>query len=106
MMTDPEIDRLLSTDVLAAIETKIASQQDAGDEETRAFYIQDVSQIDKTYCQWTRELPSVSAFYGTIPLSFHSPPLTAFHSREMQSRSWVTQATGSKWCRIRLCFAR
>jgi hypothetical protein len=64
MMTHPEIDRLLPIDVIDAIQTKIASQQGAGDEETRAFYIQDVSQIDKTYCQWKRELPSVSAFYG------------------------------------------
>lgn len=47
------------------IEIKIASQKNAGDEETRAFYIQDVSQIDKILCQWKRELPSVSAFYGT-----------------------------------------
>jgi hypothetical protein len=65
MMTHPEMDRLLPADVLTAIEAKIASQEDAGDEDSRAFYIQDVSQIDKTYCQWKRELPSVSAFYGT-----------------------------------------
>jgi hypothetical protein len=71
MMTHPEFDRLLPAHVLAAIEAKIASQWGAGDEETRAFYIQDVSQIDKTYCQWKRELPSVSAFYGTA--SFRHP---------------------------------
>lgn len=68
MMTHPEIDRLLPAHVLAAIEAKIASHQDVGDEETRAFYIQDVSQIDKKFCQWKRELPSVSAFYGTAAL--------------------------------------
>ena len=64
-MTHPETDLLLPTDVLTAIEVKIASQQNATDEETRAFYVQDVSQIDKTLCQWKREMPSVSAFYAT-----------------------------------------
>jgi len=70
-MTHPEIDRILPAHVLAAIEDKIASQQYAGDEETRSFYVQDVSQIDMTFCQWKRELPSVSAFYGTA--SFRHP---------------------------------
>ena len=44
-----EIDRLLPTDVLAATEVKIANQEDAEDQETKAFYIQDLSQIDKTF---------------------------------------------------------
>ena len=99
-MTHPEIDRLLPAHVLAAIEAQIASQQDAVDEETRAFYIQDVSQIDQTFYQWRRELPSVSAFYGMAPWTLHSTSLTFSDSREMQSGARFAQVTGSKWCRF------
>lgn len=51
-MTQLEIDQTLPENVLAAIGVKIASQQDAGDEETRAFFVQDLSQVDKTFCEW------------------------------------------------------
>lgn len=70
----------LPHDVLAAVRHETA-RQDESTQETRSFYVADMSRVDDLLDEWQKELPMVTPFYGTYPsLPLTSPTYSLFEA--------------------------